>query len=359
MMWQKTVSIAVLWAVLCSLALTSPVAQAAGPQKVTVILSAFTYQDDDGAWHGESGPFLSRLQHPVDVSASLPFCEVAYSGTLYNVPVVVVATGMGKVHATACMVSVLDTYAESGGIERVIWSGIAGVSPSYAATGAPIVIGDVCITEIAKDFDLQHSSQSDGAWWDFDSSLLDVPANVAIGDSALTEALYAAGAQATWPELTGEALENTLLYHPDVVVRRPTVHRQCGEITADNYWIGSPEDQRAREMLAAAMQPLGREVSPDDIIIASAMEATGWGSVLRMYAETSGNVIPWTISRAASDFDEPWPDEDGNPAVTAKEAIRAAVAAVDNAEYACTTAAIPVLAYLEQLGRDATASSGE
>jgi purine nucleoside permease len=359
MMWRRTVSIAGLLALLCSLGMPSWVGQAADPQNVTVILSAFAYQTADGVWHGESGPFLNRLQDPVDVSASLPFCDVAYSGTLYDIPVVAVATGMGKVRTTACMVNILDTYTKAGSIERVIWSGIAGMSPRYEATGAPIVIGDVCITEIAKDFDLQHSSQAEDIWWDFEPSTLNIPTHVAIGDSALTEAIYAAGTQETWPDLAGEPLETTRLYHPDMAARRPTVHRQCGEITADSFWIGDLEDQRAREMVAAAMQLSGREVSPDDIIAASAMEGTGWGGVLRMYAETSGRVIPWTISRAASDFDEPWPGEDGGSAVTAKEAIRAMLAAADDAEYAAMTAAIPVLAYLEQLGRDAAAPTAD
>jgi hypothetical protein len=76
-----------------------------------------------------------------------------------------------------------------------------------------------------------------------------------------------------------------------------------------------------------------------------------------MYAEASGQVIPWTISRGASDIDQPWPSEAGKPKATAKEAIEFGLEATDDAEYACVTAAIPVLAYLQSLGRGATPSS--
>jgi hypothetical protein len=79
---REIVSCCFLAMVLCLWGISPGVGHAARPEKVTVILSAFAYQTANGAWHGESGPFLSRLTHALDVSASLPDCDVAYTGTL-------------------------------------------------------------------------------------------------------------------------------------------------------------------------------------------------------------------------------------------------------------------------------------
>ena len=58
-------------------------AQAADPVKYTVILSAYSYQADDGTWLGESGPFFNAMTDKQPVT-DLPWCDTAFTGTIYG-----------------------------------------------------------------------------------------------------------------------------------------------------------------------------------------------------------------------------------------------------------------------------------
>ncbi len=334
-------------------------ASAAAPR--TLILSAFAFKDNAGNWQGESAPFLNLLQKGRDVSDKLPYCSMVWEGEIYNQPVSVVTMGVGKVNSATCMSELLDYYHGYTGIKDVLWSGIAGITPMFGgmldASGnrrsdETTVIGDVCATFVARDWDLQFSSAAEQAWW---LSSSPNSASVALGSQQLSLELYQAGLAAQWPDLPPGPADNTAKYNGEAALRKPTIYPpdRCAEISGDDFWHGTLEDARARELVAAELsKDLGREITPADIVVLTAQEGTGWGVVLDKYAKATGHSIPFAISRSASNFDHPWFTSPTSNvfAVTAEQSISAGFAA-GGATFGEITAAIPVLKLLELRGQ--------
>ncbi len=322
----------------------------------TLILSAFAFKDKAGNWQGESAPFLNLLTDGRDISRKLPYCDMVWEGEIYSQPVTVVTMGEGKVNSATCMSALLDYYHGHSGITDVLWSGIAGITPMFGgmldASGQrrhdqPTVIGDVCTTFVARDWDLQFSSAAEQTWW---LSGTPNPASVALGSQKLSLELYQAGLAAQWPDLPAGPRDNTIKYNGEAAVRKPTVYGidRCAEITGDDFWHGTLEDARARELVAAELtRDLSRQITPDKIVVLTAQEGTGWGDVLDKYAKATGHAIPFAISRSASNFDHPWftSPTSNQFAVTAQESINAGFAA-GGATFGEVTAAIPVLKLL-------------
>jgi nucleoside phosphorylase len=316
----------------------------------TVVLSAFAYKDAQGVWQGESGPFLSLLQEGVDVSAKLPFCALAWTGTLYGQPVLIVAEGVGKVHAATCMQQIMEVY--KGQVKEVLWSGIAGgsvrVGGSSNAAGERVQTGDVCIAYAARDWDRQYSSFAEGVWWEASNTLSDT-VRAPIGTKALSDELFAAALKVDWPDTTPAVAANVKKYHPNDPVRKPKAFSgMCAEATGDNFWHGAKEDGQARVLVAALLnRAQGTKLNASDVIAITAMENSAWMFVLKNLCDKSQVCVPFAYSRSLSNFSEPWRTADGKPAVTGKESIESGMGSGGGSYFGSITAALPILKMLE------------
>ena len=319
------------------------------PVQRTVILSAFAYQDAQKVWQGESGPFLALLKDSVDVKAKLPFCELAWEGTLYGKPALVVAEGVGKVHAATCMADIMAKYP--GQVKEVLWSGIAGGSPrvggSANLTGERVQTGDVCIAYAARDYDRQYSSLAEKTWWESSSTLSDT-VKAPIGSKTLADELAGAAQKVTWPDTTPAVAANIKKYHPTDEVRKPKpFYGNCIEATGDNFWHGADEDQQARTLGAALLNKAqGTTLTAKEVIAITAMENSAWMFVLQNLCAKEKVCVPFAYSRSLSNFDEPW-QVNGKPAVTARESIEAGMGSGGGSPFGSLTAALPVLKMLE------------
>jgi basic membrane protein A len=325
---------------------TEPTAEPAVQR--SIILSAFTYQNDNGKWLGESGPFLNRLENPEEVS--IPLCDKVVEGDLFGQPVSIITMGAGKVEARACGDSLLRYYNGTEGIKEVIWSGISGFSPKIGGihgSGEKTVIGDVCVSPIAVDWDLQHSAMSDtkpDKWWLMN---WEHQHRVTTGDMNLTKEIWNATNYVEWPELPNGPLENTLKYHGEA--RKPKAFHwsQCSEVTGDNFWHSDSEDSRARELIADALTDFtGSPTSPDNVIAVTAMENTAWMSAVADWIKMKNEYIPMAYVRSSSNFDQPWLNDQGEPAVDGATSINAGMEQ-GGSTIGCVTAALPILKMFE------------
>jgi nucleoside phosphorylase len=345
--------IPIVWIVVVVLAACVPVQQS--PVQRTVILSAFTWQTDDGMWHGESGPFLNRLDDGQDMSAYFAYCDQVWQGDIYDQAVAVVTMGVGKVRAASCMTEVLNFF----NVRDVVWSGIAGVTPMVGGLvdeagnfrdDEATVIGDVCISYISVDWDLQHSSYNhytgDMQWW----QMAERDSRVAVGSERLATELWNAAQAVEWPDVPEAPADNITKYHGADAVRKARAWdwSKCSEATGDNFWHSIAEDEQARVLIADAISDNSAyDVSPDDIFAVTAMEQTGWGYVIEAWNAHMGVNIPYAYSRSSSNFDHPWLDNNGRYVVDGPTSISAGMNEGGGAPYGSITAALPVLKMLE------------
>ena len=91
-------------------------------------------------------------------------------------------------------------------------------------------------------------------------------------------------------------------------------YRECSEATSNTFWSGAPFDFLAREYIAKLTNlglqrlglPLARNLTALDTVAVTAMEGTGWTSVLMMReAYRHGRPIPFVNLRAAADYTHP------------------------------------------------------
>jgi hypothetical protein len=132
---------------------------------------------------------------------------------------------------------------------------------------------------------------------------------------------------------------------------------QCGELSSDNFWHGATEDRLARRYLASLINASGYRTSKaarDNVVVASAMEATSWMGALATWNKALQLNIPMVVIRAASNYDQIPLTRRGNPIkgpngkpLTAIQDIRIGFKSA-GADYAASTAAAPVLALFEQ-----------
>jgi purine nucleoside permease len=348
----------------------------------SVILTAF---GDSAGTFGETQPFLQALQHKVDRTAASAFCEGVYEGELSGQPVVVVTTGTGADNAGPCMQELLYWYGAH--IKEVIWSGIGGVTPAVGGIvddagqrrpdAAPVMIGDVCISALAWNYDLHFSSVSDwrtaraagapfdpaGGWWpmknsDGNSDVLgfDNVQQFVIADPALADELLQAAQQVTWPALDdGVRAKVEHFFTPDQV--RPVQvfdYTQCGEVAGNNFWHGAVESKLARQYLSSLITAAGfAQAAEDDVVTFSAMEAAAWMSVLARWNAHHGTQIPMAVIRGASNYDQIALDATGAPAVGEDGQPVTAMADIledfkeEGAAFAWGNAAQPVLKLFE------------
>jgi len=324
-----------------------PVVQKVKPE-LTVVLSAFSYQAEDGTWLGESGPFFNAMgEGKVDVSTELPYCKKSFLGSIYGQPVLAVTMYSSKVPTAECAMDLVKSRFMSDTTE-FIWSGISGFSPRVGgyvgSTGEPTVIGDVCVAYAAVDWDLTFSSMTKQTFWP-----MDWPSKTeyAIGDRALADELYAAALEVDWPPLPEAPMANVIKYHGADAVRLPKAwYGNCAEATGDNFWHSALDDLQARNKISVLFDKIGQPLLVDQIIAVTAMEQTGWANVLEDAGAIRGKPISWAYIRSSSNMDQPWLDANGEEAVTGKESIDAGMNA-GGGDLGCRTAALPILKLLE------------
>ena len=356
---------------------------ASAPQ-VSLILSAY-----GDASYGETQPFLKALEGQVDRTSDAAFCSGIFEGTLSGQPVVVATTGDGSDNSGPCMLELLYLYGPR--VKEVIWSGVAGVTPAVgglvdSATGAlktapsPVMIGDVCISALAWNYDLHFSSVNDwrraaeaagnlnspsGGWWGMKGTpgqttfggFADVQ-EYTIADKALADELVNASQGVQWPAAPAAVVSSDEVFFTGGQLRgvRAFDYTQCGEVSSNSFWYGAVEDGLARQYLASlitASQEAGPAVTANDVVVFSAMESAAWMSVLTRWMARQKTTIPMAVVRGASDYDHQPLNADGSPKMNSDGTIPSAMADISaglqftQSQFAAATAAAAVLKMFE------------
>lgn len=317
--------------------LPASVAAAPSPPNLSVILSAYSYPGADGQWLGESGPFVNALTERMDATDTLPYCTTAWTGKLYGQPALVITMGTAKLESSQCAMNLIfsDYYPR---IKEVIWAGIAGFSPrvgGYDGEGEPTIIGDVCVADVVGNWDLTFSSMVTQTFWPMDWPNR---ASEARGDKKLARELFKAAQGVEWPPVPEGPAANILKYFPDAEPRLPKAfYGNCAEVTSDNFWHSSLDDQFAREQVATLLNK-----KPEQVIAVTAMETLSWMQAFEDAATISGRTIPMAYVRSSSNYDQPWAEA----TVSGKESIDAGMNG-GGSTYGCLTAAAPVLRMFE------------
>jgi purine nucleoside permease len=356
---------------------------AASLPKVSVILTAF---GDKDATFGETQPYLKALTERVDRTPDSAYCKGLYEGKILDQPVLVATTGTGADNSGPCMQEILQMYGRR--VREVIWSGIAGATPAVggivdAKTGKlktevePVMIGDVCISPLAWNYDLHFSSVADwkraaesdpvatDGWWRMreSSGKTDVLGfeNVeqyAIADKALADELLAAAGAVEWPSLAADTQKVVQNFFPGGSIRPVRVfdYTQCAEVASNTFWHGVVEDRLSRQYLADLINASGytaQTVTEDDVVVLSAMEAVAWMSVVERWTAKTGVSIPMVVIRAASNYDHVPLDADGQPRAGADGKPLTAMEDIlhnfqeSGASFAWQNAALPVFKMFE------------
>ena len=365
--------------VVVGLGLATP-AEADTPSR-SIILNAF---GDVQATYGESKPFLDVMTNKVDRTQESAYCIGVVEGDLYGQPVTVAITGTGGGNSGPCAQEMLGWYAPN--IKEFIWSGIGGVTPAvggmYNDAGRnldnpPVMIGDRCIGVLAWNYDLHFSSVNDwaaahskpsrlygpaGGWWPMMNAQgeevapgFDNVQQFAVAGTALADEVLRASTSITEPTRPASVTRKILRFHPDRSQLREAKsfsYRMCGgEVSADNFWHGIPEDKLARRYMANLMRVSGvnPNAKPSNIVAFSAMEATPWMTAVTRWNAQFGTNFPMVVVRAASNYDlvplrangQPVLGKDGKP-LDAMQAIDAGFDDQSSA-YAAASAAAPIL----------------
>ncbi len=327
-------------------------------QKYSVVLTTYGSQDDQGHWQGEAAPYMERLVSGINVSSRYPMCIRAYKGYLFSQPVLIIISGQAKVRMAACMENILEK--DGNGIKEVVLSGTAGITPArgglVGSTGKLsrtdlVMIGDVCINSGAFDFDQQHYSSDiqntknpDPVFWNYTS---ENSAGFVDGSHPLANELYAASHKVVWPSVSSDVISANLKYHQ--VSRSPKSWgpTQCLESTDDLFWHDSRSDLRARIIGAGWLNSTqGLNLTSDDILIATSMEAVPAGAVINWWNQTNKTQIAFAYVRGASNFDQPWVNNQGVPQENGKTSLESGTSAAFS-QLASFTASLPVLKMLE------------
>lgn len=328
-------------------------------KKVSVVMSAFGGKDDNGNWGGEIAPFMDELKNPVDVTKNVGMCDMVFEGQLSGSEVIVVVSGMGKVRASTCTESLLNYY--KGRVKEVIFSGIAGISPSTSGPTGDLLnasdqamLGDVCINSTAFDFDLQHysSDQSNSNvanpnFWENDNSFSSKSVNF---DPALAQELVTVGNQINWAYPPQDVVTENLQYHQRN--RQPKVWgtKNCIEATGDLYWSDTSLDQKAREEGVTYLNKANNSaLGANNIVVVTSMEASSVGSAISWWNLEHKTEISYAYVRGASNFDRPYWNSEGVPAISGNDVVSIS-SKNDYATYAINNASLIVLKMFEARG---------
>lgn len=318
--------------------------------KVSVLMTA-----DPGdliGGYGESAVLLSASSSTrVDPLASRLLCVAAHRVTLFGFEVLLVTTGIGQSRAALCLDSVLMAYGDQ--IKEIIFLGTAGGSPARgglidsasceseqpASPEKVVRLGDVCVSSYATNWDCQRCVYSDSAGEAANSACVGVPCSLhdrwdIFGDFAcsyysersLADELRSAATdldleppdgllsleQDYWRASTGLSDDWRDAHVDSTIQPRPRIFKpfECAETTSTTYWNGAPYDELARAYVAdlitqaaMALDGIKPNITRNDVVAISAMEAAGWMLVLRLseiYLHFAH--LPSANVRAVSDY---------------------------------------------------------
>ena len=306
-----------------------------------VILTAYGSRTEAGEWLGEVAPFMDLLDRPVDRSQAVPQCLQAFSGSISGQEVMVVVTGIGKINASTCVLDVLT--ATAGRVKGLVFSGTAGMSPT-SGTDAPesaVMLGDVCVAASAVDFDRQFyaadqigSSAASPAIW------ADTPVGSSSG-RVLADHLFQLASSVIFAAPPPEVEAVNQLYHHTTRAPRVWGPDDCLEVSGDLFWHDSRADAQARQLGSSWIS-----AAPRRLVIATAMESSAVGAVISRWNAAHASDIPWAYVRSGSNFDQPWRDDQGLPAVDGRQSLTAGFTDQSRA-YAIHTTSAVVLKMLE------------
>lgn len=340
----------------------SPIAEILGEataarEDVTVIMTA-----DPGHMVGlsERQILMDALDGNVWQETRNLYCDKVLHGRLFGQHVLLVTTGIGHDHASVCMSDIIRVFndpVEDGPgtvIRDIFFLGTAGFSPrrggilnpddcSEAQGGGPsddglVAIGDVCVSPFSTNWDCQKcewmdSEQSPSACQRAscskhgkESLFGNFVCDFYTSNTALADEVLAAAPSVQWPQRP-EELEGPerLFWHemssgtgraygdgPGAVRPNKAIgYDTCSEATANTFWAGAPYDELGRQYIADLNNRVRAQKGDDggpnqtaaDTIGVSAMEGTGWMSVL-MLREFYMNrpAIPFVNIRGAADY---------------------------------------------------------
>lgn len=320
-------------------------------ERISVVLTGFGEADENGKWSGEAAPFMQHLDKVVDKSSEINMCQSAFLGQIYGNPALVVVSGMAKVNTTACLSQIFSIYGLR--VKEVIVAGIGGISPTRGGK-EPVMLGDVCISSLAVDFDLQHYSADAGGlgvsvpqFWPQQSTFSSQSGK---GTPVLADELYSASGKVVWPQTAANVVAVNALYHGDSRAPKAWGPRECMEVSSDLYWHDIKADGRARELAASYMnQVFESDTKPADMVVVTSMEAVPAVVLINKWNKNNYAETSFAYVRGASNFDQVYLDAQGNPAKDGRASIED-LKARGLSEYAIGTAALPVLKMFELRG---------
>jgi purine nucleoside permease len=285
-------------------------------QELSVVLTAYSGLDENDNMSGETAPFYSALKNRQDVSDFLPFCEAAYQGNIFSSEVLLVTTGIGKTASSNCVLSILQEYESD--VKEVVFVGTAGISPKSENGLNKTVVGDVCVNSAAYDFDSQtYSYDNETPFWKMNENINYFSSES--GDNLVKEIISASN-YLEFSEMPDIFSDYIVLYSNEV--RQPKVWSpsECVEASGDFYWHDSLFDKRAREIGSYILnKKYSGQVDSDSVIIVTAPESYPVGKVLEGWNKSQNTNIPYVYVRSASNYDQVYLNESGNPGISASE----------------------------------------
>eukprot|EP01006_Ploeotia_vitrea_P012348 TRINITY_DN32767_c0_g1_i1.p1 TRINITY_DN32767_c0_g1~~TRINITY_DN32767_c0_g1_i1.p1 ORF type:complete len:396 (-),score=40.83 TRINITY_DN32767_c0_g1_i1:680-1867(-) len=290
-----------------------------------------------------------------DISASLLFCDGAWTGNLFGSRVLLALTGVGAEHSSTCMLNILSS-THFNHVTEIVFLGTSGISPIpngilHAAPACavnkrsiPHRIGDVCISTTSVNWGCKFCqwNSSDPSACQFPECGLPTRNCIfsAASASLAQEVLAAVKEPAfSWPrqnetlvkltnqfwEQMGKATGRSYELPPTPRAVGPT---ECVEATSWVYWKGMPwekyclaitaqalkvqEQQWATNASTVSDEPYAHNGKQHDphwdpsalksqaVSCFSAMEGTGWMMVL---THPKVQKLPFVNIRGGSDYD--------------------------------------------------------
>ncbi|KAK9835667.1 hypothetical protein WJX74_005379 [Apatococcus lobatus] len=320
-----------------------------GGTNVTILLVA-----DVGTFTGiaEGSYYAQALQNRATVDPGSTPCDSWSYGTIFGQQVALIATGIGPVNAGICTTHLLRCGSF---IKEVIFSGTAGfsaqvggaVDPSDCTTpnydGAPVKLGDVCITPFAVNWDCrlgsfnqscaEYPNQCGAPGYDvgpnvssmFGQCFFDMyakadlelsnelinatvrpPPASSVGVSFPTPASYLTNYSSTYWGLQSASSAYPLLTAPTLTNSAPNVwnYTVCAETDSQYFWTSLPWDYLGRSYISMTIKhALNRSADASNVLAVSAEEGVGFLAAMYKYAGTTGGrMIPHTQIRSNSDY---------------------------------------------------------
>lgn len=316
-----------------------------GSMNVTVLFVA-----DPGEFSStpEAAFLLHNLKDRKDLKGGSSLCPSRSTGTIMGQPVVVITTGIGPTPAALCTTEVLMC---ADYIREAIYLGTSGWSPQFGGVlnadncyapgkGKPIMIGDVCITPWAINWNCKKAD------WEgqclsspnlcFRPMEINGPAdaflygqcvfeNTPTAATELADEIYASAISENgtknylspkkvvvdWEKKYWGAMSRgtNMTYKPAPSnTSKPTIYNryQCVEVDGQFFYSGTPWEITARDYAALTinMATKSQIATPTTVVAVAAMEAVGFGEAMEKYnrKESTERLIPYTNIRATSNW---------------------------------------------------------